>query len=85
VDYQFARLEEGVVAKARHRLEHEHPDLMRLRYYLMPGDKLQERRLAALEPVAWRGKAVVAGVVDAALEHLAALERGELYHAVVDR
>ena len=46
VDFQFARLHEGLAGKARARLDREHPAWRRLRYVLLPGDKLQERRLA---------------------------------------
>ena len=55
VDYQFQRLLEGLAGKVRHRLEREHPEWPRLRHYLLPGDRLQERRLASLEVVAYRG------------------------------
>jgi len=69
VDYQFARLHEGLVGKVRSRLDREHPAWRRLRYVLLPGDKLQERRLASLEPVARRGAGVVGGLCAAAAEH----------------
>src|SRR6185369_16843303 len=52
IDFQFARLSEALTGKVRHRLERQHPEWSRLRYYLLPGDRLQERRLASLEPVA---------------------------------
>ncbi len=60
IDFQFARLLETLTGKVRHRLERQHPEWARLRYYVLPGDKLQERRLASLEPVA-RGGLGVAG------------------------
>jgi len=84
LDYQFARLLEGLTGKARHRLEREHPEWLRLRYYLLPGDRLQERRLASLEPVAWRGLEAGRELCDLAEEHAAALERGEWHHYLVD-
>jgi hypothetical protein len=43
----------------RHKIERQHPEWARLRYYLLPGDKLQERRIASLEPVAYGGVAIV--------------------------
>ena len=84
LDYQFARLLEGLTSKARHRLEREHPEWLRLRYYLSPGDRLQERRLASLEPLAWRGPEAAGELCDLAEEHAAALERGEWHHYLVD-
>lgn len=84
VDYQFARLLEGLTGKIRHRLEQEHPDWLRLRYYLSPGDRLQERRIASLEPVAWRGLEVAAELCDLAEEHAAALEAGDWRHYLVE-
>ena len=84
VDYQFARLLEGVTAKVRHRLEREHPEWLRLRYYLSPGDRLQERRIASLEPVARRGAEVAVELCDLAEEHAASLERGEWRHYLVE-
>ena len=84
VDYQFARLLEGLTAKVRHRLEREHPEWLRLRYYLSPGDRLQERRIASLEPVAWRGPEVAAELCDLAEEHAEALERGVARHYLLE-
>ena len=84
VDYQFARLEEGLLAKVRHRLERQHPEWLRLRYYLMPGDKLQERRLASLEIVARRGPGVVGELCELAAEHARRLAGGTLEHLVLD-
>jgi hypothetical protein len=84
VDYQFARLLEGVIAKARHRLEREHPEWARLRYYLSPGGKTQERTLAALEPMAYRGAGLAAELCDLAAECGEALERGVLRHYLLD-
>jgi hypothetical protein len=69
VDYQFARLHEGLVGKVRSRLDRDHPTWRRLRYVLLPGDKLQERRLASLEPVARSGAGIVGGLCDLAAEH----------------
>jgi uncharacterized protein YllA (UPF0747 family) len=84
VDFQFARLLDGVVGKVRHRLERERPEWPRLRYYVAPGDKLQERRLASLEPVARRGAGVTAELADLAEEHAEALERGIHHHLLID-
>jgi uncharacterized protein YllA (UPF0747 family) len=84
VDYQFARLEEGLAAKVRHRLERQHPEWLRLRYYLMPGDKLQERRIASLDVVARRGTAVVGELCELAAEHARRLAGGTLEHLVLD-
>ena len=84
IDFQFQRLHEGVVAKVRHRLERQQPEWMRLRYVLMPGDRLQERRLASLQPLAHRGAAVVGEVCELATAHARALAGGVNEHAVVD-
>jgi uncharacterized protein YllA (UPF0747 family) len=84
VDYQFARLLEGLTGKVRHRLEREHPEWLRLRYYLSPGDRLQERRISSLEPVAWRGPEVADELCDLAEEHVEALERGDWRHYLVE-
>jgi uncharacterized protein YllA (UPF0747 family) len=84
VDYQFARLEEGLVGKVRHRLERQHPEWVRLRYVLAPGDKLQERRLASLEVIAWRGSEAGGGCVDLAAEHARRLAAGHLEHWIVE-
>lgn len=84
VDYQYARLLEGLTGKLRHRLEREHPEWPRLRYYLMPNDRLQERRLASLELVARAGNGVVAGLCDLAREQAERLARGVHEHCVVD-
>ncbi len=84
VDYQFARLEEGLLAKVRHRLERQHPDWLRLRYYLMPGDRLQERRIASLEVVARRGRAAVGELCELAAEHARRVAEGTLEHLVLD-
>jgi uncharacterized protein YllA (UPF0747 family) len=73
VDFQFARLAEGLAHKGRARLDREHPLWRRLRYVLLPGDKLQERRLASLDPVARRGAAVAGELAEAAREHAARL------------
>ncbi len=84
VDYQFARLEEGLLAKARHALERKHPEWPRLRYYLMPGDRLQERRLASLDVVARRGIAAVGELCALAAEQAQRLAGGALEHLVLD-
>lgn len=84
VEYQFQRLFDGFTGKVRHRLERGHPEWARLRHYLMPGDRLQERRLASLEVVAYRGRAVVPALCDLAAEHVRALTRGVNEHLVVE-
>lgn len=84
VDYQFARLHEGLAGKVRARLDKEHPAWRRLRYVLLPGDKLQERRLASLEPVARFGGAVVAAVCDLAAEHARRSAGGVHEHYVLE-
>ena len=75
---------EGLVGKVRHRLEREHPEWPRLRYYLLPGDKLQERRLASLEPIAYRGPQAVTELCDLAEAHAELLERGEHPHFLLE-
>jgi uncharacterized protein YllA (UPF0747 family) len=84
VDYQFQRLAEGLAGKVRHQLDRRHPEWLRLRYYLMPGEKLQERRLCSLEPVAYRGAAVAGELTLLAREQADALERGTLEHFVLE-
>ena len=69
VDYQFARLHEGLAGKLRHQLERQHPEWARLRYYLRPGDVFQERRLASLEPIARRGIGTVGELCRLSAEH----------------
>jgi uncharacterized protein YllA (UPF0747 family) len=84
VDYQFQRLREGLAGKVRHRLERQHPEWARLRYYLSPGDKLQERRLASLEVAAYRGVGAVDEVVESTTEHARRLADGVHEHWVLD-
>lgn len=84
VDYQFARLHEGLAGKARSALDRTHPAWRRLRYVLLPGDKLQERRLASLDPVARRGAAVVDDVCEAAAEHAARAADGVHEHWLLE-
>jgi len=84
VDYQFARLAEGLHAKLRHRLERQHPEWLRVRYYLTPGDKLQERRIASLDVVARRGAAVVAELCELGAEHARRIAAGVYEHLVLD-
>jgi len=84
IDFQLARLLEGLAGKARHRMEREHPEWLRLRYYLFPGDRLQERRLAALEPVAYRGPSMVQDLCDLAEAHAAEFEGGHHYHYLLE-
>ena len=84
VDFQFARLEEGVAAKARHRLELKHPAWVRIRYALLPGEKLQERRIASLLPVAFRGRAVVRELCELAAGHARRLAEGSHEHYLLE-
>ena len=84
VDYQFARLHEGIAGKVRHQIERRHPEWLRVRYYLMPGDRLQERRLASAELVAYRGTAVAGELADLAAEHAGRVARGLHEHVVAE-
>ena len=84
VDYQFARLREGLSGKLRHQLDRRHPEWTRLRYYLRPGDRLQERRLAGLDPIARRGSGLVADLCRLSAEHARRFESGVMESLVVD-
>lgn len=84
VDFQFARLHEGLVSKVRGRLDREHPGWRRLRYVLLPGDKLQERRLASLEPIARCGLDVIADLVELAGEHALRTSTGVHEHHLLE-
>ena len=84
VDYQYARLGEGFAAKARHQVERERPEWARLRYYLSPGDRLQERRLASLEPLAYRGAGIGGALADLAEAHASRLEAGHATHDLLE-
>jgi len=84
IDFQVTRLAEGVLGKARSRLDREQPLWRRLRYVLQPGDRLQERRLASLEVVARRGRDVVSGVCDLATEHARATAGGGHEHYLLE-
>ncbi len=84
VDFQFSRLHEGLAGKARARLDRDHPAWRRLRYVLLPGDKLQERRMASLEPVARAGLRTVTGLAPLAAEHALAAARGVHEHHVLE-
>jgi len=84
VEYQFARIEEGLAGKVRHQLERQHPEWPRLRYFLLPGDKLQERRLASLEVVARRGPGAVGELCELAGEQARRIGAGALEHLVID-
>jgi len=84
VDYQFSRLYEGIAGKVRHQIERRNPEWLRLRYYLLPGDRLQERRLASLELVAYRGLGVAGELADLGAEHAERVARGGLEHLVVE-
>ena len=84
IDFQVSRLAEGVLGKARGRLDREQPLWRRLRYVLQPGDKLQERRLASLEVVARRGLDVVRGLCDLATEHARGTADGVHEHYLLE-
>jgi uncharacterized protein YllA (UPF0747 family) len=84
LEYQYQRLREGAVGKVRRKLEHQRPEWQRLRYYLMPGERWQERRLATLEVAAYRGAAVVAEIAELAHDHARRLADGVLEHAVIE-
>jgi uncharacterized coiled-coil protein SlyX len=84
IDFQVSRLAEGVLGKARGRLDREQPLWRRLRYVLRPGDKLQERRLASLEVVARCGRHVVRGLNDLATEHARATAGGVHEHYLLE-
>ena len=84
MDFQVSRLAEGVLGKARGKLDREQPLWRRLRYVLQPGDRLQERRLASLEAVAWRGADVVRGLCDLATEHAERTARGVHEHYLLE-
>jgi len=84
IDYQFQRLLEGLAGKVRHQLERQHPEWLRLRYYLLPGDKLQERRLCSMEVVAYRGLAVAEELAELSAEHARRLADGVHEHLVLE-
>lgn len=84
VDYQFERLREGVAGKLRHRLERQHPEWARLRAYLLPGDRFQERRLASLEPVARFGAGIVPELCRLSAEHARRIADGVMEHLVLE-
>jgi len=84
IDFQFARLSEALTGKVRHRLERQHPEWSRLRYYLLPGDRLQERRLASLEPVAYGGRAQVSELCALAAEQARRLVDGVHDHLLLE-
>jgi len=84
MDFQISRLADGILGKARARLDREQPLWRRLRYVLHPGDKLQERRLASLEVVARRGDGVVQALCELASEHGEKSARGVLEHVLLE-
>ena len=84
VDFQFARLHEGLIGKVKSRLDKDHPAWRRLRYVLLPGEKLQERRLASLDPVARRGTAVVGDLCVLAAEHARRTAEGVHEHYLLE-
>jgi uncharacterized protein YllA (UPF0747 family) len=84
VDFQFARLHEGLVGKVKGKLDKDHPAWRRLRYVLLPGDKLQERRLASLDPIARRGNSVVGDLCVLAAEHARRTAEGVHEHFLLE-
>lgn len=84
MDFQVSRLAEGVLGKARGKLDREHPLWRRLRYVLYPGDKLQERRIASLEPIARLGRGVVSELCEHAVEHAAKCAEGTHEHWLLE-
>ena len=84
MDFQISRLAEGVLGKARGRLDREQPLWRRVRYVLQPGDKLQERRLASLDVVARCGADVVRGLCELATEHAEKSARGVHEHYLLE-
>jgi hypothetical protein len=68
----------------RHRLERQHPEWLRVRYYLMPHDRLQERRLASLEVVAYRGARAALELCALAEEQAHRLEQGVHEHLLLE-
>jgi bacillithiol biosynthesis cysteine-adding enzyme BshC len=84
IEFQLQRLREGLAGKVRHRLERQHPEWLRLRYYLLPGDKLQERRLASMEVVAYRGAAATEDLAELATEHARRLADGVHEHLLLE-
>lgn len=84
IDFQFQRLHEGLAGKVRHQLERRHPEWLRLRYVLSPGDKLQERRLASLEVAVHRGADVAGDLVELAAEHADRLADGVHEHFLLE-
>ncbi|MEO5619132.1 MAG: bacillithiol biosynthesis cysteine-adding enzyme BshC [Candidatus Eisenbacteria bacterium] len=84
MEFQFQRLLEGLSGKVRQQLERQHPEWSRLRYYLLPGDRLQERRLASLEVVAYRGAAATDELAELAAEHAHLLADGVHEHLLLE-
>jgi uncharacterized protein YllA (UPF0747 family) len=84
VDFQFARLHEGLAGKLRHRLERQHAEWARLRYYLRPGDRFQERRLAALDPIVRRGPGTVGELCRLAADQAHRFGKGGMETLVVE-
>ena len=84
LDFQVSRLAEGVLGKAKSKLDREQPLWRRLRYVLYPGDKLQERRLSSLEPIARLGAGVVHELCEHAVEHAAKVAEGVHEHWLLE-
>ena len=83
-DFQYQRLREALVGKVQKKLERRHPEWLRLRYYLMPGEKWQERRIASLEIAAYRGHGSAAELADLARDQAKRLATGALEHLVIE-
>lgn len=84
IDFQFQRLHEGLAGKVRNQLERRHPEWLRLRYVLSPGDKLQERRLASLQVAVHRGTGVADELVELATEHAERVADGVHEHLLLE-
>ena len=84
IDFQFQRLKEGLAGKVRHQMERRHPEWLRLRYVLSPGDKLQERRLASLQVAVHRGTGVADDLVELAAEHAERVAGGVHEHLLLE-
>ena len=84
IDFQFARLLETLTGKMRHKLERQHPEWARLRYYVLPGDRLQERRLCSLQPVAHRGIGLTDELCGLAGEQASRLADGVHEHLLIE-
>ncbi len=84
LDWRLARLEAGFVKKARRRWKREHPSHPHFASYLKPHQRLQERTLAWLDPIARGGQGVEALARERAAAHVDDLLAGRpLGHEVL--